>query len=211
MAICNCCRCKTLSHEQFSSCAHAACHWQWCCQQLAPQLAIDHSPSYCAATPQSCNVTLPNMTCGTQLLEPLLLLGSRPVQQVLLKAALAALNAERTSSCSQARLSCYLCWCCICSTEVAHAAPTAAAAAAACSAKMNRTTGSCRVAMLGVGRMAQLWGRWGSTWCSTRPVPRDCCSFLANLRKGWLVQSMSVMAVNAMLSSRNRGVFPWGS
>jgi len=61
--------------------------------------------------------------------------------------------------------------------------PAAAAATIpACSAAMNRTTTPCRGPMLGVGRMAQLCGRWGSTWCRTRPGPSICCSLLANLQ-----------------------------
>lgn len=47
---------------------------------------------------------------------------------------------------------------------------------------MNLTTTSCRVAMLGLGRIAQLWGRLGSTWNITRGSPSERCSFLANLQ-----------------------------
>jgi hypothetical protein len=39
---------------------------------------------------------------------------------------------------------------------------------------MKLTTTSCLLAMLGVGRMAQLWGRRGSTWKSTCWGPRVC-------------------------------------
>lgn len=65
-------------------------------------------------------------------------------------------------------------YCCSCGLAIAPVS-------AACSSAMKCTSTSCREPKLGVGSVAQLCGMSGSTWCTTRPLPRLCSNLLANL------------------------------